>query len=130
VGQPIFVGSEPYKVAISASGNVLYTTLGGAPRGKVDLPTKTAGVQFSLGSDIIDGSFFGENLAVSAEDDNVVAVSTYLQDLLGGSGVVLINNGTVLPNKTAGNSLAFLGPYLSQLRKRQHRVWSTQDRLN
>ena len=113
VGQPVFIGSEPFKIALSDDGSLLYTTLGGAPRvRKFDIPTKTPGAQFGLGSDVIDGPFYGENLAVAPGNPDSVAVSTYLLPILGGTGVVLTNNGVVLPDKSSGNSLTFSGPHL------------------
>ncbi len=113
VGQPVFIGSEPYKLAIADTGNVLYTTLAGAPRvRKFDLTTKTPGNQFGLGSDFIDGPFYGENLAVAPGNPDMVAVSTYLLPILGGTGVLLTNNGVILPNSTLGESLAFSGSHL------------------
>jgi hypothetical protein len=112
VGQPVFIGSEPFKIGLSATGNVLYTTLGGVPRvRKYDITTKTPGMQFGLGSDFIHGPFWGENLAVSPLDPEVVAVTTFLPGL-SGTELVLTRNGVLLPNKSAGNSLSFLGPHL------------------
>jgi streptogramin lyase len=113
VGQPVFIGSEPYKVALSATGNVLYTTLGGVPRvRKYDINTKTPGIQFGLGSDFIHGPFWGENLAVSPSDSDVVAVTTFIPGLFPSTEVVLTRNGVVLPRKSGGNSMLFLGSHL------------------
>lgn len=113
VGQPVFIGSEPLKLALSDDGSLLYTTLGGAPRvRKFDIPTKTPGAQFGLGSDFIDGPFYGQNLAVASGNPDMVAVSTYLLPILGGAGVTLTNNGVALPDRTGGNSLTFSGPNL------------------
>ena len=50
VGNPIFVGSEPNRLALSGDGAVLWVGLdGGAAVRKVNLVTHTAGVKFSLG---------------------------------------------------------------------------------
>jgi uncharacterized repeat protein (TIGR01451 family) len=50
VGNPISVGSEPNKLALSSDGSVLWVGLdGGAAVRKVNLVTHTAGVKFSLG---------------------------------------------------------------------------------
>jgi uncharacterized repeat protein (TIGR01451 family) len=47
---PVFVGSEPGKLAISGDGHYLYVSLDGAGAvRRVDLPTQTAGLQFSTG---------------------------------------------------------------------------------
>lgn len=78
LGRPIFVGSEPNRLAITADGRYLWVALDGAGAvRKVDLSTGTAGLQFSIGSN-------GDNLftisalaALPGEPDSVV-VSTYL----------------------------------------------------
>ncbi|HEU4768697.1 MAG TPA: hypothetical protein VFS77_15045, partial [Pyrinomonadaceae bacterium] len=113
VGQPVFIGSDPFKVALSDNGSVLYTTLGGAPRvRKFDIATKTPGPQFGLGTDPFNGPFYGENLAVAQTNPEMVAVTTYLPALSGTTGIVLTNNGVPLQDKGAGNSLTFFGPHL------------------
>ena len=49
MGTPIFVGSEPDKLALTADGHYLWVGLDGASAvRKVDLVAKTAGLQFSL----------------------------------------------------------------------------------
>jgi uncharacterized repeat protein (TIGR01451 family) len=49
-GTPIFVGSEPDKLAISSDGTILWVGLDGAAAVRqVNLTTGTAGLQFSLG---------------------------------------------------------------------------------
>jgi hypothetical protein len=51
-GASVFVGSEPNQLAVSDNGTALYVSLDGANAvRKFDIPTKTAGLQFSLGSD-------------------------------------------------------------------------------
>lgn len=113
VGQPVFVGSDPYKIGLSDDGKTLYTTLLGVPLvRKYDITTKTPGMQFGLGSDSVHGRFYGENLAVAPGNPNMVAVTCYLPDVLAGAGVVLTNNGAVLPGSTFGESLAFSGSHL------------------
>jgi hypothetical protein len=117
VGQSVFIGSEPNKLALSDTGETLYTTLGGAPAvRRFNVAAKTAGMQFGLGSDSGNGPFYGEDLAVAPGNPDLVAVSTYLLPVLGYAGVVLTSNGIPLPNKAAGNTLAFLGPYLYTLK--------------
>lgn len=113
VGQPVFVGSDPFKLGLSSDGKILYTTLLGAPVvRKYDITTKTPGIQFGLGSDSIHGPFYGDNLAVAPGNSDLVAASCYVPDILGGVGVVLTNNGVVLPGSTFGESLAFSGSHL------------------
>lgn len=113
VGQPVFVGSDPFKLGLSSDGKILYTTLLGAPLvRKYDITTKTPGIQFGLGGDFIHGPFYGDNLAVAPGNPDMVAASCYLPDVLGGAGVVLTNNGVVLPGSTFGESLVFSGSHL------------------
>src|SRR5579862_211519 len=51
LGMPIYVGSEPNKLAISSDGTILWVGLDGASAiRQVNLTTNTAGLQFSLGS--------------------------------------------------------------------------------
>lgn len=51
IGTPIFVGSEPNKLALTSDGRYLWVGLDGASAvRKVDLVAKTAGLQFSLPS--------------------------------------------------------------------------------
>ena len=114
VGQPVFIGSHPYKLALSDTGNLLYTSLLGAPRiRKFDVPTKTPGAEFHiLGNELIHGPFYAENLAVKPGNPNVVAVETYVLGIIGGTELVLTDNGVVLPNKAGGNSFGFSGSHL------------------
>ncbi len=113
IGQSVFVGSEPYRLALADSGDTLYTSLAGVPRvRRFDLQTHTPGIQFGLGSEMIWGPFYGDELAVAPGNSNRVAVSTYLPPIAGGTGIVLADNGTLLPNKAGGESLAFSGAYL------------------
>lgn len=50
LGTPIFVGSEPDRLAISSDGSVLWVGLdGGSSVRRVNLTTKTAGYSFNLG---------------------------------------------------------------------------------
>src|SRR4029077_9333914 len=50
LGTPIFVGSEPTKMAMSSDGKVIWVALNGAGAVReVDLVAQTAGLQFSLG---------------------------------------------------------------------------------
>ena len=51
LGTPIYVGSEPNKMALTADGQYLWVGLDGASTvRKVNLQTNTAGLQFSLGN--------------------------------------------------------------------------------
>lgn len=75
VGTPIFVGSEPNRLAISDDGQYLYVGLDGAAAvRRVDLSTQTAGLQFSLGGGWC-GSFLAEDMVVLKGSPNAVAIS-------------------------------------------------------
>jgi hypothetical protein len=113
VGQSVFMGSEPYKISISDTGTALYASLGGVPRvRRMSLPNMSPGPEFGVGADIISGVFYPSDLAVAPGNPDVVAVSTYRPDILGGAGIVLVDHGVVLPNHTGGTSLAVSGANL------------------
>src|SRR5438105_17664 len=73
VGQPVFIGSEPNKLALSSDGKVLYAGLDGASAvRRFDVTTNTAGVQCNLGADQNSGSYLIGDLAVAPNTSNVV----------------------------------------------------------
>ncbi|MEE8608248.1 MAG: hypothetical protein V3S55_11640 [Nitrospiraceae bacterium] len=102
VGTSFFIGSEPGKLAISDDGQALYVSLDGAAAvRRFDIPSQTAGLQFSLGSDSFFGPFFVEDMEVMPGNPNTIAVS---RKNLGISprhaGVAIYENGVQLPNTT------------------------------
>ena len=61
IGTPVFIGSEPGKMAISDNGQYIYTILGGAAAvRRFNTSTKTAGLQINFGVN-------GDDLIVPAE---------------------------------------------------------------
>ena len=79
IGTPIFVGSEPGKMAISSDGSVIWVALNGAGAVReVNLNTQTAGLQFTLGggTGIYNPPSTAHALAVMPGFPNTVAVAT------------------------------------------------------
>src|SRR5688572_19451583 len=107
VGQSTFIGSEPNKIALSGDGQVLYASLDGAGAvRRFDIPTHTAGLQFSLGSEPFGGSpFLAADVAVAPGNSNVVAVSRTRPFVSPpGSGVAIFDNGVQRPTTSPGHS--------------------------
>lgn len=78
IGTPIFVGSEPNRLAISDDGQYLYVGLDGAAAvRRVNLISQTAELQFSLGSSWVGvcGSLLAEDMVVLQGNPHAVAIS-------------------------------------------------------
>ncbi len=76
VGTPLFVGSQPSRLAIADDASYLYVALDGANVvQRVDLATFTADLPISLGSDPFFGPLYAEDLAVQPGNPTVFAVS-------------------------------------------------------
>lgn len=109
----VFVGSEPNRLAVADNGSVLYVSLDGANSvRKFDIPTRTAGLQFSLGSDPFFGPFRAEDMAVAPGQPDVLAVSrsrTGVSPRHG--GVAIFDNGVrrtlTTPDHTGSNVIEF-----------------------
>jgi uncharacterized repeat protein (TIGR01451 family) len=102
VGQPIFVGSEPNQLAIATDGKTLFVGLDGAGAVRqVDLPERTAGVQFSLGSvgGIYEPPATAQALAALPGSSTSVAVSSNNASITGG-GIRIFDNGVPRANAT------------------------------
>jgi uncharacterized repeat protein (TIGR01451 family) len=79
LGTPIYVGSEPDKMALSSDGKKLWVSLHGAAAVReVDLTTQTAGVQFSLGGGVTSYSppSTAALAVVPGQDDSVAVALT------------------------------------------------------
>lgn len=76
LGTPVFVGSEPGKLALSDDGQYLYVALEGAGAvRRLDVATQTPGQQFALGTGQFGGQFFVEDMEVLPGNPEAVAVS-------------------------------------------------------
>lgn len=102
IGQPIFVGSEPNQLAISTDGKTLFVGLDGAGAVRqVDLPSHTAGAQFTLGSvgGIYEPPATAQALAALPGSSTSVAVSSNNASITGG-GIRIFDDG--VPRANAG----------------------------
>ena len=102
VGNSVFIGSEPGKLALSDDGQFLYVALDGAVAvRRFNMAAQTAGLQFTLGSDSFHGSNFAEDMAVQPGNPGVVAVSKKNQGISPRhAGVAIYDNGVQRPNVT------------------------------
>jgi CSLREA domain-containing protein len=76
VSTPISVGNGPGKLAISANHQYIYIGFTAEPTiRRFELATLSAGLQFGLGSDQIHGAFYADDIAVSPDSPNTIAVS-------------------------------------------------------
>jgi sugar lactone lactonase YvrE len=114
VGPSVWVGSEPRRLALSDDGQVLYVALDGAfAVRRVDVPTLTAGLQYTVGADQSAGPYVAADLAVVPGSTNSVAVVRKPPSSSGDGGVGLFVDGTMRPLVTPGpygsRVLAFSG---------------------
>jgi sugar lactone lactonase YvrE len=111
VGTPLFVGSEPGKLAVSDDGQFIYVALDGAAAvRRFDVATRTAGLQFSLGFDSFSGPLSAQNLAVQPGNPGTVAIYRGTSSS-SGAAVALYDDGVQRGNNVVGSfstlSLAF-----------------------
>jgi hypothetical protein len=104
-GAPVFIGSEPSKLALSDDGHTLYVALDGAfAVRRFDTATRTPGQQFSIGRDSFHGNYLANDLAVAPGNPNLVAVARYY---VGTSppeaGVAVFDNGVQRPKTGPGH---------------------------
>ena len=108
VDSPVFVGSEPKKLALSSDGNSLYVWMDGAAAiRKFDVPTKTPGLQFPLGQDNFFGSYTLTDMAVAPGNANLLAVArSYRGVSPPQAGVAVFDNRVQRPTTTPGHTIA------------------------
>jgi sugar lactone lactonase YvrE len=94
MGAPVFVGSEPSKLALSDDGHTLYVSLDGSYTiRRFDTATRAPSQQFSLGTNF-HGNYVVSDLAVAPGNPNLVAVARhYAGTSPPGAGVVVFDNG-------------------------------------
>ena len=98
LGTPVWVGSEPTKLALSSDGAALWVGLNGAGAvRKVDLTTMQPGVQFNLGgvTGIYDPPSVASALSVMPGSPNTVVVSA---PSFFGSATAIYDNGVLRTN--------------------------------
>ncbi|HKP73126.1 MAG TPA: hypothetical protein VJT82_09340, partial [Pyrinomonadaceae bacterium] len=105
IGTPVFVGSEPSKLAMADDGHTLYVTMDGSYTiRRFDTATRTPGAEFAVGQDSFHGVYSANDLAVAPGNPNVVAVVRYY---LGTSppeaGVAIFDNGVQRPKTGVGH---------------------------
>jgi len=99
IGAPVFVGSEPGKLAISDDGQVLYVNLEGAKAiRRFDIATKTPGMQFGFGADKL------ADMEVVPGSQQSLAVSRG-RGMTSGGSVAIYDNGVQRPNTSSGASI-------------------------
>lgn len=105
IGTPIFVGSEPNKMALSNDGTVIWVSLDGADAVReVNLSTQSAGLQFSLGggTGVYNPPVKAQALAVLPGSPQTIAVSKPIAYIYS-SMVTIYDNGVARPNGQTSN---------------------------
>lgn len=100
LGTPVFIGSEPNKLAISDDGQFLYVGLDGARAvRRFNLQTQTAGIQFALPSGGICGSETAGDMQVLPGNAHAVAVARFNTGCSPRSdGVTIFDDGVARAN--------------------------------
>lgn len=103
LGPSVFVGSEPGKLAMSDDGQYLYVGLDGAGAvRRVHLPSLTAGLQFSVGTEPFFGTMFAEDIAVLPGAPQAVAISRrFVSVSPRHAGVAVYDDGVQRPTATS-----------------------------
>jgi hypothetical protein len=122
-GTPVFVGSEPHKLAMSDDGRTLYVSLDGASSiRRFDTATRTLGQQFYIGHTSIS-SYAVSDLAVAPGNPNLVAVARHIPTLsIRGAGVAIFDNG-VQRSKTTPDDIS--GPDFLAFSATESRLYSS-----
>jgi hypothetical protein len=107
VGNPVFIGSEPDRLAISSDGNTIYAFLSGAfSLRRFDVQTQRPGVQFGLGQSFFQETYNVNDLAVAPGEPGVVAVVRYYMGVSPPeAGVAIFDNG-VQRQKTGADHIS------------------------
>jgi hypothetical protein len=104
----VFIGSEPKKLALADDNVSLYAWLeGSAAIRRFDLPTKTPGLQFPIGTHDFFGTYLLSDFAVAPGNPNLVAVARNYRGVSPPeAGVAVFDNGVQRPTTTPGHSAA------------------------
>jgi hypothetical protein len=113
LGTPVFMGSEPGKLALSENGQYLYASLDGAAAvRRMDLVSQTAVLQFHLGSDPFSGPNYVSDIEVLPGNPSAVAVSLKYFSATAPNGAVAIYDDGVkrpveVPRYSGANKIEF-----------------------
>lgn len=111
LGTPIYVGSEPDKLAISSDGTTAWVGLDGASAiREVNLATGTAGMQFSLADNtgVYDYPPVAHAIAVLPGMDNSIVASVTTNNGLYEDLLTIYDSGVPRPNTIAMSTLSSL----------------------
>jgi sugar lactone lactonase YvrE len=99
IGTPVFVGSEPNRLALSDDGHSMYVNLDGAfAIRRFDANTQTPGIQFPVGQDQFFGRLNVTDLAVAPGNPNVLAIARSRPGVSPPqAGVAVYDNGVQRP---------------------------------
>ena len=101
IGNSVFIGSEPGKLALANDNRTLYVSLEGAHAvRRFDTQTQTALAQFDVGYDPVNGPFYAREIAVAPDNPDIVAIMR--QQFSSSRGLAIYNNGVQLPNIVNG----------------------------
>src|SRR5262249_13093981 len=105
---PIFIGSEPKKMALSNDGNTIYVSLEGtATVRRFDVPSRTPGLEFQFGQDNFYGIFSLSDLAIAPGNPDLVAIARNHRGVSPPeAGVAVFDNGVQRPVTTPGHIAA------------------------
>lgn len=108
LGNSVFVGSEPSKLALSDDSQFIYVGLNGAGAvRRFNVPTQTADIQISLAQPP-EAPRFPEDLAVVPGNPRAVAVSTNRPGSPRHAGLFLFEDGVRRPDVASqGNTIEF-----------------------
>lgn len=98
----VFVGSDPGPLAVSDDGSTLYVGLDGAAAvRRVDLITRTAGLQFTLGNDDWTGPRYAGDMEVLPGETEILAISMRRSGVSPDfGGVAIVDEGVRRPDAT------------------------------
>ncbi len=106
VGQSVFVGSEPNKLAISDNGQVIYVGLDGAKAiRRFDVPTRTPGLQFPVDA---QANNVAVDLAVAPGQPQTIAVARGNNPNASDGGVAMYDHGVQRPNTSGLSGINFI----------------------
>jgi hypothetical protein len=106
IGGSVAAGPEPRRLALSDDGTTLYVALGGAADvRRIGLAPFAAGPSFALGSDLLFGPRYAEDLAVLPGSTASVAVAMQYPGVSPThAGVAVFDDGTMRPSVTPGHT--------------------------